>query len=62
VRTNTKKNVEISFDPFRCVGCGMCVSIRPERERGAITVKRNFDVAELTLGSRIVFSGSTTVM
>jgi len=52
--------VEISFDPLRCVGCGMCVSICPERERGAITVKRNFDVGELALGDRIVFSGSTS--
>ena len=54
-----EENVEISFDPLCCVGCGMCVSICPERERGAITVKRNFDVAELSLGSRIVYSGST---
>jgi len=55
-----EETVEISFDPFRCVGCEMCVSICPERERGAITVKRDFDVAELTLGSRIVYSGSTS--
>jgi ferredoxin len=52
--------VEISFDPLRCVACGMCVSICPERDRGAITVRQNFDVEELTLGHRIVFSGSTS--
>ena len=52
--------VEISFDPLRCVGCGMCVSICPERERGAITVERSLDVEELTLGRRIVLSGSTS--
>jgi len=56
-----QETVEISFDPFRCVGCGMCVSICPERERGAITLKRNFDVEELTLGHRTVFTGSVSV-
>ncbi|MDK1039146.1 MAG: 4Fe-4S binding protein [Actinomycetota bacterium] len=53
-----EETVEISFDPFLCVGCGMCTSTCPERDRGAITMKQNFDVEELTLGDRIVFSGS----
>jgi Pyruvate/2-oxoacid:ferredoxin oxidoreductase delta subunit len=50
--------VEISFDPFLCVGCGMCLSICPERRRGAIILKRNFDIDELTLGTRSIFTGS----
>jgi Pyruvate/2-oxoacid:ferredoxin oxidoreductase delta subunit len=52
--------VEISFDPFACVGCAMCVATCPEIERGAITLERRFDASELTLGSRVILSGSTS--
>lgn len=55
-----EETVEISFDPFLCVGCGMCLSICPEHRRGAITLKRDFDVEELTLGPRLVFTGPTS--
>ena len=50
--------VEISLDPILCVGCGMCVSTCPERGRGAITLKRNFDIAAMTLGPRPILTGS----
>jgi ferredoxin len=56
-----EETVEISFDPSLCVGCGMCVSTCPERERGAITLERNFDLEELNLGSRLVLTGSTSM-
>jgi ferredoxin len=55
------ETVEISFDPFLCVGCGMCLSTCPERGRGAITLKRNFDLEELKLGPRLVLTGSTSL-
>ncbi|MEE8456858.1 MAG: 4Fe-4S binding protein [Acidimicrobiia bacterium] len=55
------ETVKISFDPVLCVGCGMCLSTCPERGRGAITLKRNFDLEELKLGPRLVLTGSTSV-
>ncbi len=48
--------IEISFDPFACIGCATCVDTCPETEGDAITLDHRFDAAELMIGSRVLVS------
>lgn len=46
--------IEMRFDPALCYGCGQCMPVCPEIDRGAITLDRRFDPGEFDLGSRLV--------
>ncbi len=54
------QTIEISFDSSRCVGCDLCVKTCPERDLDAIAIRHSFDVAELSLGKRTIYSGATS--
>ena len=51
---HTADGVLISFDPRQCTGCASCLSVCPELERGAISLRRELDIADLRLGRRTV--------
>jgi ferredoxin len=52
--------IDITFDATLCVGCSICLTTCPELEKGAITLDRRFDSAELRRGRHTVRVGSTT--
>jgi ferredoxin len=54
------QTIEISFDSTRCVGCDLCAKTCPEREFDAIAIRHSFDVEELSLGRRVVYTGATS--
>jgi Pyruvate/2-oxoacid:ferredoxin oxidoreductase delta subunit len=53
--------IDITFDATLCVGCPMCLATCPELEKGAITLDRRYDSAELRRGRHTVRVGSTTI-
>lgn len=48
------EDIELVFDPGSCVACGQCVDVCPEVGRGAISLDRVIDFAELDRGARVV--------
>jgi ferredoxin len=49
----------LSFDASECTGCGQCMPQCPESSRGAITLHRKAETADLSFGRRVVNEAQT---